>query len=256
LAGLFFGAAGQSLAREEPAPRAQATSCLGNTIAQWTFDGLTDPVISPIPPSFGQGTLSVVGGVTASLDNSSGVANPPAVNFSAWDIVPPTPAPTSTPDPASTKYVELSISTLGRNSIFLTFTSNRTGTGPTTFVLQYSVNGGAFTVFDVVPRTITTGDLTYNYDFGSALDAASATIRLFAYSAGSPSGNWRLDNITFTGSCITPGDTPTPTSSSAKWRGWGRSLLLTTSGLNFTTQPVHQSTWMAGLSRRQMASQA
>ncbi|HSQ39779.1 MAG TPA: hypothetical protein VLM78_06435, partial [Anaerolineales bacterium] len=40
LAGLFFGAVGQSLARGEVvAPVAQATPCLGSKIAEWTFTG-------------------------------------------------------------------------------------------------------------------------------------------------------------------------------------------------------------------------
>ena len=200
LAGLFFGAAGQSLASVEARPLAQATSCLGNTIAQWTFS-------NPIPnPSTGYGTLSSGAGVTGSLYNSSEVANPPAVSYNDWDTI--------TFDQNSNEYLDFSVDISGRNSIVLSFTSNRSSSGPSEFQLQYSIDGGTFTTFGA-PRGITTTELTYIYDFSSVGDFSAATnitIRLFAYEADSTStGTWRLDNVTFTGTCITPGNTLTPT---------------------------------------------
>lgn len=179
-------------------PPAQATSCLGNTIVQWTFAGNT------LLPSFGYGTLTS-SGVAGPSYVSSGFADPPAVSFSGWNV----------PSLDTSRYVEFSISTLGRNSITLSFTSNRSDTGPSLFELQYSVNGGAFTPLSEAPRTVTTAELNYVFNFGSISefnDVADLKVRLFAYSASSSSGSWRLDNVVFSGNCITPGNTLTPTS--------------------------------------------
>ncbi|MBI5933933.1 MAG: lamin tail domain-containing protein [Chloroflexi bacterium] len=51
-------------------------------------------------------------------------------------------------------------------------------------------------------------------------DAASVAIRLYGYRTSSGTATWRLDNVTFTGSCVTPGDTltPTPTATSSPTR--------------------------------------
>jgi hypothetical protein len=200
LTGLFFGAVGQSLVMVEAAPMAQVvgTPCLGSTITQWTFAS------SSLLPSFGDGVLSYAGTNPPTFPTPTTVsANPPAVSFSGWGNA-------SSLD--TSKYLELSISTLGRNSIILSFTASRASTGPTIFELRYSTDGVTFSTFDV--RAITTDELTYIFDFSSVSEltnATTATYRLYAYSASETTGAWRLDNINFTGNCLTPGDTPTPT---------------------------------------------
>jgi hypothetical protein len=198
LAGLCFNAAGQSLTRVEAAPVAQATSCFGNTITQWTFTGNTTN------PSAGYGTLSGTG-ISGPSYVSSGIANPPAISFSGWNIA----------SLDTGKYVEIGISTAGRYSISLMLTSNVSSiSGPDQFDLQYSIDGGGFTSAGV--RSITVDELTYIYDFTSdgAFDNKNSVVfRLYAYGASSSTSTWRIDNVSITGTCVIPGDTPTATAS-------------------------------------------
>jgi hypothetical protein len=61
-------------------------------------------------------------------------------------------------------------------------------------------------------RTVTESELYYFYDLSSVTaieDTANVRFGIFAY--GGTGGTFRLDDITFTGNCITLGDTPTST---------------------------------------------
>lgn len=199
LSALLFGTlGGQRLTQVDAAPRGVPTSCFGGTITQWTFDNTT-------LPSVGTGVFTQGAGVTvaASPYISSGMLTPPAFTSSGW----PTTATIG-----ATDYLEFSISTLGRTGLGLTFYTNRSDSGPKEYQLQYSIDGAPFVVYDT--RTVTTGELLYIYDFSSDVsfnDKTSVVLRLYGYSADSSSGTWRIDNVDFTGTCITLGSTPTNT---------------------------------------------
>ena len=80
----------------------------------------------------------------------------------------------------------------------LYFQSYRTGTGPTSLALQYSLNGGAYTLAPV-PNTAIPGnpgfaEATFDLSATTALNApTSLSFRLFT--SGSSGGNVRLDNF-------------------------------------------------------------
>lgn len=193
LAALLFGAlGGHALTRVNAAPQGNfQAACYGGPIAQWTFD-------NTISPSAGTGVFAI--GSSASYTYiSSGMNTPPALNTSGWSVA-----------GSSDEYLEFSISTLGRTGIGLTFNSNRSSAGPDQYELRYSIDGSPPTTYDV--RTITTDELLYIYDFSSdsSFDNKNSIVfRLYGYG---DSGNWRIDNVTFTGTCTVLDNTPTSTS--------------------------------------------
>lgn len=93
------------------------------------------------------------------------------------------------------------------DSILLSFKTRVSGTGPKALTVQYSIGGGPFA--DLESRVIAADSTWYtlNFDFSSvsALDDQTAVLfRLYGYDAGGTTGTWRLDNITFSGTCPTP----------------------------------------------------
>jgi hypothetical protein len=197
LACLLTGLAGAGIARvpARAAPQMQATACVGTTITQWTFAG------DVITPSTGFGTFSVGTGLPAT---TFAVGSPDrAVSYNSW----PSALDTSA-------YIELSVPTLGRNSIGIAFDYRSTGAGPTTLEFHYSVDGVNFTLFNS-PVTLNNNGAFHALQFDlstiTGLDNnSSATFRLYGYGATATNGTLRLDNITLTGNCLFPANTDTP----------------------------------------------
>ncbi len=87
----------------------------------------------------------------------------------------------------------------------MSFKFRGSGTGPKALAIQYSTNGDPF--LGLVSDFVIVADTnwyTQDFDFSttSALNNNPAVIfRLYGYNAGGTSGTWRLDNITFSGTC-------------------------------------------------------
>ena len=189
------------LAPVRAAPNMQATSCSGTTITQWTFTG------DVLAPSTGAGTFSA----GASLPVAPTFATGPlggtdrAVSYNNWSLT-----------FNATSYIQLSVPTLGRNSIGITFDYRSTGTGPTILELHYSTDGVNYSLLGI-PVMLTNDSTFYSLSFDLSSiaglnDNLAASFRLFEYGASGASGTFRFDNITLTGTCMFPDtDTPSPT---------------------------------------------
>lgn len=112
-------------------------------IARWDFDNADAPISSP-PPSLGNGTASLLNGVTASWatggDLDAGLTN------QAWNTV-NYPAAT---DSNKTAGVQFKVSTLGYTNIVVAWEQRNSSTGSKYARLQYSVDGTNFTDFNAI----------------------------------------------------------------------------------------------------------
>ncbi len=133
LTGLITGFFLPTLIFVDAAPVQQAvspTDCLGTTITEWTFDGITTP--STGSGMFSYGTGSGLSGSTFITGYSD-----QAVSFKNWTT-------SSSLDPND--YVEFDVNTQGRNSIKLSFEYRSTNTGPTKLDFYYSTDGTNFSL--------------------------------------------------------------------------------------------------------------
>jgi len=184
----------------QAAPRMQATSCLGTTIAQWTFNNVSTSFV-------GTGTFNPGNGLSA-LSYPAG--NPDqAVSFTNWTN-------TAALDPND--FVDFVVPTTGRNAIVLNFDYRATGTGPQNLEVHYSMDNGVnFTPLgSPVALTRDSNYHTLTFDFSSVptlADNTNAVFRIYGYASGGNGGRLNFDNVTFSGNCIFPADTPTSTPS-------------------------------------------
>ncbi len=197
LPALILGALGGVGLSARAAPRGKPlAACPDPIIAQWTFTGAVAPAIPP--PSSGSGTLLAGSGLsTPSYPTGEVPAEDPAISFTGWST-------SATLNTSDNDYLEFQIDTSGMNSILLSFKSRVSGTGPNALTIQYSTNSAPFV--DLESRVINADSNWYTLDFDfssvSALnDQPSVTFRLYGYNAGGGAGTWRLDNITFSGTC-------------------------------------------------------
>ncbi len=192
LAGFLIGSLLPSTGeRVEAAGQNQpAYSCPDPTIVLWTFTGDTTN------PSDGSGILDYGSDVSGPVFYAGpGGGGDRAINFRGWN----------SPSQNENDFLEFQINTLGKNSIKLNFDSRVTSTGPISFDIYYAIDGGSFVQFGL-PETLTNDSNWYSkkIDFSSVpnLDNKSDVVfRLYSYGASASSGNWRLDNVTFLGSC-------------------------------------------------------
>jgi hypothetical protein len=147
---------------------ASLTHLPAQIIAQWNFEGLTFPSGPTVPsatPNPSAGSLSAdVGSGTASAlhASSSTVWSTPAGNGSAKSI--------SSTQWAVGDYYQFQVSTVGFSSINIGFMQTSSNTGPSSFKLQYSVDGTTFSDFTtysvpatsaVPPQTLSWNPSTY-----------------------------------------------------------------------------------------------
>jgi LPXTG-site transpeptidase (sortase) family protein len=177
-------------------------ACTQTTITQWTFTG------SVSTPSTGSGTLSATGLTGPAYVNHTSSSDK-AISYSDFTTA-------SSVNP-STDFVQFTASTSGYNVINFSIDHARSSQGPTLLAFYYSTNGTSFTQFGSA-QSVGTGFTAVSFNLGaiSALDNnASATFRVYGYSAGNSSGNLHLDNVTVSGCALpataTPTNTPTPT---------------------------------------------
>ena len=199
------------------------------TIADWTFEtpASTNSIIGAglTPAAMQSGVMADVGVGTGSASHAS--------STSAWSI----PAGNGSPHSwsangwANGDYFQFSVSTLGLQNINVSFDQTSSATGPQTFGLFYSVNGGGYTQIGVnqvggnmvsypgnytlIPNaspnpfwnaTTATNLYSFSSDLSSILgvnNAALVSFRLIDEAAtGATAGTDRVDNFTVTGVAV------------------------------------------------------
>jgi hypothetical protein len=188
----------------------------GTILAEWTFEGnapadLSNSTIGPSvsPPNTGTGTLNGVH-ASAATDWSTPAGNGSAESYSVntWAIG---------------DYFQFSTSSIGSDRVKLSFDATGSGTGPTDFKVQYSLNGSTFTDTGSTYKVLLNGgpapswssmgtrapEYTSSFDFSSipALgNAASIYFRLVNTTTASigggtvaAGGTSRIDNVQVVG---------------------------------------------------------
>ena len=167
-------------------------------ISQWTFETNPPPDLSN--SMMGPSVTADVGNGTATGFHASALTDwsTPAGNGSANSYSSNTWAPAD--------YYQFSLSTVGFTGIWVTFSQTSSATGPTSFELQYSTNGGtSFTTF----TTYTVGTAgwnttTYNpasqyvFDLSSITalnENAAIAFRLVNLSSPAAGGTSRVDDF-------------------------------------------------------------
>jgi predicted extracellular nuclease len=200
-----------------------ATTSLAATISEWTFTG------DVTTPSTGSGTITLVGGTTATFATGFSGSTDRAYNTTSYPAA-------GTND--KTAGIEFSVSTVGQQNIAFAFDIRHSNTSANTISVQYSTDGISFTEAQLVsftPAATGTGD-TWNPPAGSGtkrsvnLSAITAlnnnpNARFRVVSAFDPSagnylsaraapastyagGTLRFDNVVVSGDAISSGDTP------------------------------------------------
>ena len=103
------------------------------TISQWTFEtnppaDTTGPTPPPVTADVGSGTATAAhttGATHWTTPTGNGSAN--SLSADSWNI---------------NDYFSFSLSTVGQTGVFVTFSQTSSSTGPGSFELQYSTNGG------------------------------------------------------------------------------------------------------------------
>jgi hypothetical protein len=198
------------------------------TIADWTFE-TSQPGVVTLPAAPGAGVAftsfspEVGSGTATALHAGAATYSSPAGNGSAHSF--------SANTWATGDYSQFSVSTLNLQNINLSFDQTSSSTGPATFGLFYSVNGGSYTqvgvtqvggnnvtypgnytvILNAAPNPTwngTTGTNLYTFtsDLSSILavnNDASVSFRLVDEAAtGSTAGTDRVDNFIVNGSPV------------------------------------------------------
>ena len=170
-----------------------SADAVAQTLAQWNFDVNTTATTTPANATVSVATWSTgtmtfpAGHTTVSTDKALSTTgfNTAAIN--------------------TAKYLSFSVTPNANYAIVLnniSFYDQKSGTGPTTWVLRSSLDGYAAnlntptttnTPFADVPNVVELG-----LDFQNI--ATAVTFRLYAYGASGSTGTWRVDDLTIEGS--------------------------------------------------------
>ncbi len=170
-----------------------SANAAAQTLAQWNFDVNTTATTIPAnatisTAAWSAGTMSFPAGhTTAATDNALSTTgfNTAALN--------------------TAKYLQFSVTPNANYAIVLnnvSFYDQKSGTGPTTWVLRSSLDGYATnlntptatnTPFAATPNVVELG-----LDFQNI--STAVTFRLYAYGASGSTGTWRVDDLTIEGS--------------------------------------------------------
>jgi hypothetical protein len=174
-------------------------------IADWTFDTTLPATAGPFSPETGAGSAS--GSHAGAAVYSTPAGNGSAHSFSAntWAV---------------NDFWQFQVSTVGLQGITLSYDQNGSGTGPSTFQVQYSTDGTSFTSFGssyVLPAGVTwngttpnaLGNTSFSDDLSTIValnNASSVFIRLvdlnttsIAGAAVGSGGTDRIDNVVISG---------------------------------------------------------
>ena len=170
-----------------------SSNAVAQTLAQWNFDVNTTATTIPAnattsTAAWSTGTMSFPAGhTTASTDNSLSTTG-----FNSATI-------------NTAKYIQFSVTPNANYAVVfnnISFYDQKSGTGPTTWVLRSSLDGyvanlntpsAANTPFAATPNVVELGLNFQNI-------ATAVTFRLYAYGATSSAGTWRVDDLTIEGS--------------------------------------------------------
>ena len=181
-----------------------------DTIADWTFETTSPTSAGPLSPEIGSGSAlgSHAGAATYSSPAGNGSSHSYSVN--TWAV---------------NDYWEFDFSTVGDTSIKLSYDQTSSSTGPGSFGLFYSVNGGAYTQiganYTVLPNaspnawnaTTASSLFTFTPDFsslGTALENnTTVSFRIYDMSTVSANGGTvasggtdRIDNFIVTATSV------------------------------------------------------
>lgn len=194
------------------ATMAFGSASFGDVLANWTFE-TSVPFLND---STSYGPFAAEAGVFAASSMASGVHSSALTDWS-------NPVGNGTGESFSSNnwnigdYYEFTTSTVGYDTISITWDQTRSGTGPQFFDLYWSTDGTNFTLlldnYDVpaINWSSTTPDATLTTSFSAAGPAAldnQGTIwfRMTADSAaGGTAGSNRLDNVVISGNIPAPG---------------------------------------------------
>jgi len=207
-----------------------ASAACNKVVSQWLFDSGTYNAVA------GKGTISMLGGVAASVDNSSlggetnGKTNsdevtPVAEDDKGYALEADFSSASSS---AYTSGIKIAVNTTGYKNISFQLDMRYSNKSANSAALQYTTDGTTWTTlktYKVTNSTILSGNTDYDqvwymrkYNFAgiTAVENNSKfAIRLVsiydgsAFAAATPSksysgGKWRFDNVTFTADTISP----------------------------------------------------
>lgn len=165
------------------------------TMALWAFDSQTNATTTPANGTVSDATWSL--GTISYTSGTTGGATDKAISTTGFNSTAINTA----------KYLQFTITpnanfAMSINSI--SFFDQKSGTGPTSWVLRSSLDGYVSDLNSPSPSTTSAAfsatpqavDLGINFQNITT----SVTFRLYAYGASSSAGTWRLDNLTMDGS--------------------------------------------------------
>lgn len=167
----------------------------GQTIALWEFDSQTAATTVPTNGTVTDATWSV-GTITYPAGNSS-VSTDKAISTTAFN----------SPTINTSKYLQFTISPNANKAMSLesiSFFDQRSGTGPTNWVLRSSLDGYVSDLNAPSPSatsasfSATSQTIELGIDFQNI--TTSITFRIYAYGASSSAGTWRIDDLSIAGS--------------------------------------------------------
>jgi Family of unknown function (DUF5689)/Secretion system C-terminal sorting domain len=165
------------------------------TLTQWRFDGQITPSVVPTNGTASSAVWST--GTTTFPAGKTGNSGDNALSTTGFNTTALNPA----------KYLEFTITPNANYAMVLnsvSFYDQKSGTGPTNWVLRSSLDGYVAdlnspspsvtnTLFNATPNLVELGINFQNIN-------TAVTFRLYAYGGTSAAGTWRLDDLTIEGS--------------------------------------------------------
>ena len=210
------------------------------TIADWTFETTAPTTSGPLSPEVGAGSASGHHTGAATYSSPSGNASTHSYSANTWAVG---------------DYFQFQVASTGYTAIKLGFDATGSATGPSSFKVQYSIDGTSFTDFQTyaIPTAVAntaiswsatgspnaTSTLSFNLSSITALNNLSAIyFRLVCNGTGTINGGTlsgtggtsRVDNVIVTG---TPADPTTTSLSPTSVNAGSGAFTLTVNGTNF-----------------------
>ena len=180
----------------------QANAQNGIELAKWTFETSIPTTAGPFNPEIGTG--QALGGTGGTYSNPVGNGSTESFSSTGWDVG---------------DYWQFRTSTLGQDEIGVIFDQTRSGTGPSSFQFQYSLDGTNFTNFSTPYSLDGTSwssggavlGTTYSFDLRSVAalnNKADVYFRLSNLSTAPATGTNRVDNFGIYADFIPPIEPP------------------------------------------------
>ncbi len=189
--------------------------------AVWDFEGpTTDPAVD-LTGNAVASAGSALGSESFPIGNPAGTSGT-SWSFNNWSV-------TSTLD--ADRYFEFKVDLSTFADISLSFAERRSGTGPLTYEIHYSIDG---TTFTQIASSVTTLPNNTNWrshsfdlsDLNSEIAGQSSVqFRIYGYGATGTGGTWRIDDVNFTGETgAPPPPPPSPIVDFAVWDFEGETI--------------------------------